>query len=178
MGFFAFLSKHRRVECPDGTIKYIHKDVNSAIPTYVTEYDAKLFSRIGSEMQSDLTIRGEYKTRIHDLLNSRSEQYAALIHEFRVLYEAFSTDPCSYSDYFLDEVKRILAIHRALRVQNSNIQAYIDLVRSHPDDTALLTQRFSELQRAIFHSDSQEITEAFETARVAAVKLGSQNDGC
>ena len=177
MGFFDFLSKHRRVLCPDGTTKYIHKDVNSAIPTYVTKYDAKLFSRIGSEIQDDLTIGGEYKTRIHDLLSNRNEQYASLIHEFRVLYGVFSADPCSYSDYFLDGIKRILAIHHVLRVQSSNIQAYIDLVRTQPDDTALLTQRFSELQREMLYFDSQEITEAFETARVAAGKLGGRNDG-
>lgn len=177
MAIFGFLSKQRRVLCPDGTTKYVYKDVNRAMPIYVTAFDAKLFSRLGSEIQDDLTIGGEYKTKIHDLLNNRNEQFASLIHEFRILYNVFSADPCSYSDYFLDGVKRILATHHLLKVQSSHIRAYIDLVRTQPDDAALLTRSYYQLQREMLNFDSQEITEAFQTARVAAGKLGDRNDG-
>lgn len=71
MGIFDFLSKQRRVLCPDGTTKYVYKDINQAMPTYVTAFDAKLFSRIGSDIQDDLTIGGKYKAKIHDLLNNK-----------------------------------------------------------------------------------------------------------
>lgn len=177
MKFLNIFLKLRRVDCPDGTSKYIHKDVNNAIPIYVREYDATLFGRIESELKGDAVIGGEFKNKIHDLLTTKDENYASLIHEFRVLYGTFSTDPCSYSDFFLDGVKQILNVHQALKLQSSLIRDCIEYARMHPGDPALLETTLEVLKRKLLYEEEQEVTEAFKVSRMAAREFRRQNDG-
>ena len=171
MRIFSVFHNQRTVVCPDGTEKYIYKDVNKAIPMQLKEYDAKLLAKLDTELQQNASISGHFKSRIRNILADIDNSHASLLIEFQILYGTFSADPCSYGDFFRDGVERILSVHQSIKQQNTLIQATIEYAKAHSGDITQLEDRLKMLETLVYRDEKREVEDALGVARTAAQKF-------
>jgi len=115
------------VRCPDGSIRTVLRDINTAFPLFIPGWSAKAQGDISGWEQVKGTLSTEYVTHIQGLIFRLDELNQGLMFDFRAVYETYVSDPCSNGAYLQRQVERTLAEQQRLRTFKVKVQALIAL---------------------------------------------------
>jgi hypothetical protein len=121
---FSKTFKHR---CPDGTIRIIHRNVDTAFPLFIETANNKTNINLDGIKGFKGKIKNDYKTKIEGVLYELNEMNSSLMMKFRSAYILFQSNPCSSYEIFTSEIMKINSEHQNLMVLRTKIKGLIDL---------------------------------------------------
>jgi hypothetical protein len=131
---FKWFSKTYAVKCPDGSVKYIYKNIDHAFPLYIPGWQSKVVSGLEGIESIKANISADYTTKIQGLIFNLDEFNQGIMFAFRGAYTTFSSDPCENSNFFSRQIEKILDDQRRLLSLKMQIQALIKLAELHPQN--------------------------------------------
>ena len=107
-----FRSKVRKVRCPDGSERVIHKNINELFPLSVSDIKAKV-SAAANQVGADVVFQREAR----GFLVVLDEINASMQLKFRTAYITYSINPCEKGadSWLREQVQRISQIDDSLR---------------------------------------------------------------
>jgi len=165
-----FWKKTYRIRCPDGSVRIIYKNIDHACPLFINGWKADVGAGLKGLSNLSGDAKAKYETQIHGLLFNLNEQNQSLMMSFRTVYLAFETNPCGNDSFFQRELEKLLDEQRRISALKIQIAALIELASTTPNDTAKLTQIFSDIASraggsAVASAASLEIAESRALAR-------------
>lgn len=140
-----FWEKTYSVRCPDGSVRNIYKDINNACPLFINGWKTDVTADIKGVSSLSGEAKAKYETQIHGILFNLNEQNQSLMMSFRTVYLVFTTNPCANGDFFQREIEKLLDEQRKITALKIQIAALIQLAATSPNDTAQITQLFSNI---------------------------------
>jgi hypothetical protein len=168
-----FSFRSRKYKCPDGTIRIVRRNPDKAFPLAIKSASASLKGQLTVIQSASAGIGGDYKTNVDSLLIALDEKNNSLMIKYRAAYEVYATNPCGKSDYLADEVRSISDAHSRLVDSGLKIQLFVELIKTQPTNSGLITQVFQELVSGMGPGHP----ELNSQAAVVAVKAASVDVG-
>lgn len=109
-------------KCLDGSIKTIYKKAEDAFPLLINGYDAKMSSKIKTELIDGAELSGSLKKNVDTLLYGLDDINNGLMMSFRAAYVGFQSDPCANNVFFLEQITQINEEQRRLRALKMQIR--------------------------------------------------------
>lgn len=138
------------VRCRDGSIKEVYRSVDVACPLYIPGVEREVSAKgSGTAKSVGLSLKGEakkkYEKKIEALVFGIDELTQTVMINFRSVYLAFSSDPCSNNSFFLRQVEMLVGEQQ--RIAKLRIQAgtLISLVQAQPDNVVEIMGLFKQL---------------------------------
>jgi hypothetical protein len=168
-------SKTYSIHCPDGTQKTVYRNVDDVFPLYIPGWKGDVSvgasgsgKAIGiDEIKAEVT--GAYATKIQGLLFSLDELNQTSMINFRTVYLAFATDPCSHSEFLKRQVERLMAEQERLSRLRIQLRALVEFAKAQPNETVRILAMFKDVAGNIGGSSvadavAYEINESRELA--------------
>jgi hypothetical protein len=161
--------KTYRVKCPDGSHKWVHRNVDDAFPLYIKGYQGDVNAELTGLSEVSASAGATYATKIQGLLFGLDELNQGLMIHFRGVYLVYMSDPCGNAPFLQREVQKLLGEQQRLVRLRIQIRALIELARNHPEDTNSIVDHFQKIAGsmggpALAEASRAEITEARKIA--------------
>jgi len=162
-------SKIKRVKCPDGTTRYVYKDLDDAFRLELKDWSAAFKAQLNSLKLQELETSLEFQKQVSGLLMELDEVNRSLQFHFRALYSAYMNNPCELDKWYAEEVQRLVQTECKLRLDK--IRDSMEFIRSglanRPMDqqnvTAIITQSKEALtELSIREKTRQQIQTALD----------------
>jgi hypothetical protein len=155
-------------------VKTVYRNVEDVYPLSIKEWQASLSGGAGASSMPGLgkiasQLKAGYATKVKGLLFEIDEHTKAIMINFRGVYLAFQTDPCSNQAFFLRHVEKIVSEEQQISRWQVQVRALIELARSRPDDVEQFLAVFKEIAGSVggapaVEAASIEIAEARQLA--------------
>jgi hypothetical protein len=165
--------RSKEYRCPDGSIRIVRRNPDKAFPLAIKTAAASLKGQVNVIQSASVGIGGDYRTSVDCLLVALDDKNSSLMMKYRAAYEVYASDPCGKSDYLADEVRSISVTHSKLVDWALKIQGFVELIKTQPKDSPVISQIFQELVSAI-GSGQPELS---RQAAVVAIKSASADAG-
>src|SRR5262245_24437315 len=129
-------SKRYRVRCPDGSTKTVYRNVDDAFPLFIPGWQGDLSAGASGSAKTagvdDLKteIKGSYATKIQGLLFAIDDLTQTIMLNFRSVYVAFATDPCTNGAFFQRQVETLVAEQQRISRLRIQVRTLIELVKN------------------------------------------------
>jgi len=120
-------SKTYKLRCPDGSIRIVHRNVDTACPLYIKSFQNKLKTEINLLKRIKGKISNDYQTKIEGVLVELNEMNGYLMMKYRSAYLLYQANPCQGYGSYSNETLKINDEHHKLMVLKSKIKGLIDL---------------------------------------------------
>ena len=167
------------IRCPDGTIKFVYKDVEDAFPLLTKEFG------VSASLQTDPVgttgLGAQYRSKVNALFDGLNSQTNDLFAHLRAVYVVYKTDPCNKGDYLASRITEITDSFQQFRMQQLNVEILKDRAR-HLDVSGELATVYAKLENALVPAhdeiartkgvgNASEVSKAFELSNEAASQL-------
>jgi hypothetical protein len=169
MGFFSRKEKH---VCPDGTVRYTHRNADAAFPLYIANTDKKSSGELKGLKGISTKISKEDKTKIQETLYALDDFNNTLMLKFRSAYVLFETNPCAGYQTFSDEILKINSDHQKMLVLKTKISLYVGMSGNLPFE--VLSNGILKLMED--YNVAEYSSTAIHENRDLMKKLKNQND--
>lgn len=121
MGLFSrmrdLVSKIKRVDCPDGTFRFVYKSLDYAFKIELQDWSAGVDTQLKNLQLQTLEARLELQKHISGLLIEFDEINRSLYVDFRGLYSAYTNNPCDLDKWYAEEVRKLVKTEFKLRLK-------------------------------------------------------------
>ena len=155
------------VECPDGTTKTVYRDVDKAFPFLIQGLRGKADANV-SLKGIKAKVGTEYVPLVQGLFLELNEQNQSLMLSFKAAYFVYKNDPCNYSSYFQDQVKKLLEDQSVLRRTKMQFHALIALAELDSDNREEIITVFKDIVGQLGGPSSAEVA-SLEIAEARSV---------
>lgn len=131
---FLFSNTYKHT-CTDGTVRFIHKNVDKAFPLALKEQQKKFNADLEAQQQINLSLNSDYTEKIQGLLFSISEQNQSLMMTLRSAYIGFQTNPCAGDGFFQRQVARVNEEQHRLMELKTQITGLIAIAKEFPNNS-------------------------------------------
>ncbi|MGD0733880.1 MAG: hypothetical protein ABR976_01990 [Terracidiphilus sp.] len=128
----------------------MYKNVDDAFPLYIQGWQGNVSgSARGSAIPDvgnlEAKLNATYATKIQGLLFAIDELSQTVVINFRAIYLAFQTDPCSNGDFFVRQVAKLVSEQQQISRWRIQVGGLIELARNRPDETERILTIFKEI---------------------------------
>jgi hypothetical protein len=124
MGFFSRKEKHI---CPDGTVRYTHKNVDAAFPLFIANADKKSSGELKGLKGISTKFSKENKTKIQETIYALDDLNNTLMLKFRSAYVLYEANPCAGYQTFSSEILKINDDHQKMIVLKTKISVFVSM---------------------------------------------------
>ena len=167
--------KSYRVRCPDGSLKTVYRNLDDAFPLFIPGWQGDLSATASGSAKSmgvekiKTEIKGKYATKIQGLLFALDDLTQTIMINFRSIYVAFATDPCTNGAFFQRQVEKLVAEQQRISRLRIQVRALIELAKNQPTATVEILTMFKEVSggiggNVVLQAAEIEIVEARELA--------------
>jgi hypothetical protein len=122
-----FLPEMRRVKCPDGTDRYVLRDIDRVFPLFAPDWARQAKAAAAALNGLTASVEASVKTHVQGLFFQLDEANRSLHLKLRMAYITFATNPCSLDAKWLDNRTRELmdeeSAFRRLMIEIQRLQA-------------------------------------------------------
>jgi hypothetical protein len=175
--------KTKEIKCPDGTTRIVYKNIDEACPLVIPGWNAQMEAALNGASQLRGSVKARYEKTIRGFLFGLNEQNQSLMMSFRMVYQAYASNPCANGEFLTRETEKLLDEQRRIMTLKLQITAVIQLASTSPTETAQLANILSDIasrigEPAVSKAACAEIAslEIAETRKVAEqiVRGGNQ----
>ncbi|GAA3458480.1 hypothetical protein ACFFSW_04470 [Saccharothrix longispora] len=105
-------SKRYKVKCRDGSVKYVHRDVDDAFPLELRESGKRTAAGLDVLQQVSGNLERSHVEQIKAALFSLNQANDTMMVNFRALYTVYQTDPCANAGYLAAGTQALMAEHQ------------------------------------------------------------------
>ncbi len=116
------------VKCPDGTPRYIHKNVDDAFPLFLKERSSNAKASIDALDHAKADVAKDQKDTIGYILFRIDDKNSSMQASFRAAYIVYAASPCTKSDYLQQAVESIRKEEQNLRSAEMAITNIINAI--------------------------------------------------
>lgn len=127
-------SKYKRIKCPDGTYRLIHKNPNDIFPLIVSDLKGDFNASVSALDEMQAEFGGKFSNEIRGFLYKLDNANSTLQLKMRSVYSALIVNPCSQLDWYNKQIENIIEEEGRLRELLFGIVAKL-LDRNVPEDT-------------------------------------------
>lgn len=169
MEFISNLFSKHKVKCPDGSVRYVYRNIDKAFPMFLGDIKNEISAGIKNKEFGSANATKKYNSDIRSILIQIDETNQSMMLNFRVAYIGFESNPCQNSEKFnadLDEIRRCGQHNHELKVKVNAIIRYLELGGNHSKEieTILCEISASYPQIALPSAAALEMREAEKNA--------------
>ena len=100
--------KTRLIKCPDGSLRYVYKNMDDAFPLYAKDWKARFDVAVKGLQTIQGSLGGELAHGLSGLLVMLNESNASLQFNCRAIYCTFSVNPCSMDTWLQNQMQELI----------------------------------------------------------------------
>lgn len=159
-------SKMKRVDCSDGTFRFVYKNLDHAFKIELKDWSAGVDIQLKNLQLQKLKAGGELQKHISGLLIEFDEINRSLYVDFRGLYSAYANNPCDLDKWYAEEVGKLVKTEFKLRLKKIEQSAKLienELAKSdkEKDVGSIVAKSKKKLKRL---SANERAKQEFQTA--------------
>lgn len=125
--------RYQKIECPDGTIRFVLRNPDKAFPLYAKDYKSNIDSAIQVAKKLEIKLKGQYQNVISGLFAQIDESNKNVQMAIRAVYEDFITNPCKKDEMLTERISLILERENNLRNLYCGLEFVKQLVQKKSD---------------------------------------------
>lgn len=174
---FLFSSTYKHT-CKDGTVRFIHKNVDKAFPLAVREQQKRFNADLNAQKKASAKLNSAYTEKIQGLLFSISEQNESLMMTLRSAYIGFQSNPCGGDGFFQRHVEKVNHEQHRLMTLKTRITGLIAIARECPNNSEKVLAAYLDIVGEIGGKGIEEaaIAEIKENRENAQKWAGGENE--
>jgi hypothetical protein len=163
--------------CKDGTVRFIHRNVDKAFPLALKEQQKRFNADLNVQRKASAKLHSTHTEKIQGLLFNISDQNENLMMTLRSAYIGFQSNPCGGDGFFQRYIERVNQEHHRLMQLKTQITGLIAIAKECPNNSEKILSMYLDIVGKI---SGKEIAEAavaeIEANRNIAIKWTGGND--
>lgn len=135
----------RKIKCPDGTIRIVHKDIDDLFPLSISDNTSSLNGGLKIPEGLEANIGADLTKAIKGVLFSIDGNNSSLILDQRAAYTGYATNPCEKADWYQRQIEDLSTRRHRLQEQERLLGALLSLADSPMADKTELLGILSQL---------------------------------
>ena len=135
----------RKVTCPDGTTRIVHKDIDDLFPLSIADESRKFNGGIKVPETLEANVGAEITRATKGVLFSIDGNNNSLILDQRAAYTGYSANPCGKADWYQRQLEDLSSRRHRLQEQERLLGALMSLADSPMADKSELLGILSQL---------------------------------
>lgn len=135
----------RKVVCPDGTTRIVHKDIDDLFPLSIANESSKFNGGFKVPEALEANVGVEISKAIKGVLFSIDGNNNSLILDQRAAYTGYSANPCGKGDWYQRQIEDLSSRRHRLQEQERLLGALMSLADSPMADKAELFSILAQL---------------------------------
>lgn len=107
MQFFWPWQKVRHYVCPDGSVRAVYRDLDDALPLYLSDHKEKTAAAFKAVREIEAKLEAQYEEKIKSLLFKLSAYNVSNQQHLRAAYLVYSAAPCDSLEHFIRAVREV-----------------------------------------------------------------------
>lgn len=135
----------RKIRCPDGTVRIVHKDIDDLFPLSISDHAVKADGGLKIPESLEANIGAELAKAIKGVLFSIDGNNNSLILDQRAAYTGYAASPCEKADWYQRQIQDLSTRRHRLQEQERLLGALLSLADSPMADKTELLGILSQL---------------------------------
>ena len=107
----------RKIKCPDGTFRIVHKDIDDLFPLSISNNTANVNAGVRIPEGLEANIGAEFARAIKGVLFSIDGNNSSLVLDQRAAYTGYATNPCEKANWYQRQIEDLSTRRHRLQEQ-------------------------------------------------------------
>ena len=102
--------KIRKIKCPDGSFRYVYRNIDDVFPLYAKDWKARFDLAIKGLQTLEGALGGELAHKLSGLFFMLNDSNASLQFQCRAAYGTYLVNPCAKDDWLFQRMNEIICL--------------------------------------------------------------------